>query len=148
MVAADAPAVADLSGQLGYPATASDIAERLANLQAEPDRVGVLVAEAGQRVVGWAHVELRDTLVAPHAAQLMALVVGDGHRDRGIGRDLLRAAEAWATERGCHTLMVATRVTREDAHRFYRREGYVLDKTSHVFEKGLEPYTPPQRGHS
>ena len=74
---------------------------------------------------------------APAAAQLMALVVGDGSRNRGVGKDLIHAAESWAAAHGCHTLMVATRVTREDAHRFYRREGYVLDKTSHIFEKPL-----------
>ena len=31
--------------------------------------------------------------------------------------------------------MVATRVTRERAHQFYLREGFSLDKTSHIFEK-------------
>jgi GNAT superfamily N-acetyltransferase len=69
----------------------------------------------------------------------MALIVADGARDRGVGRDLLRAAEAWARDRGCEALMVATRVTRTDAHRFYRREGYDLDKTSHIFLKPLDP---------
>jgi GNAT superfamily N-acetyltransferase len=67
----------------------------------------------------------------------MALVVADGSRNRGVGRDLLVAAEQWASDRGCERLMVATRITREDAHRFYRREGYELDKTSHIFEKPL-----------
>jgi hypothetical protein len=33
--------------------------------------------------------------------------------------------------------VVATRVTREDAHRFYQRAGYELDKTSHIFGKPL-----------
>ena len=40
---------------------------------------------------------------------------------------------------------MATRVTRNDAHRFYRREGYALNKTSHFFEKplhGLIALTP------
>ena len=144
---ADAADVARLAGQLGYPTDVAAISERMGRLDGEPERVALLVAEADGAVVGWAHVELRDTLVADHAAQLMALVVADGHRNRGVGKGLLDAAEDWAAARGCRALLVATRVTREDAHRFYRREGYGLDKTSHIFEKPLEPYTPPQRGH-
>lgn len=138
----DATAVAALAGQLGYPTTPDQIRQRHAVLAAAPDRGAVLVAvDAGSRaeVIGWAHVELRDTLVAPATAQLMALVVADGARDRGVGRDLLRTAEAWARDHGCEALMVATRVTRTDAHRFYRREGYDLDKTSHIFLKPLDP---------
>ena len=68
----------------------------------------------------------------------MALVVGDGARNGGIGGDLLAAAESWAAGRGSRTLLVATRVTRNDAHRFYRRAGFALNKTSHVFEKPLD----------
>ncbi len=136
MEADDATAVAELAGQLGYPASADEIRERFAALEAS-DRGAVLVSVGDQLVVGWAHVELRNTLVAPASAQLMALVVADGARNQGVGRVLLQAAEAWAADHGSHSLMVATRVTREDAHRFYRREGYELDKTSHIFTRTL-----------
>jgi hypothetical protein len=34
-------------------------------------------------------------------------------------------------------MIVGTRVTRERAHRFYQREGYALQKTSHFFDKAL-----------
>ena len=140
----DAETVALLAGQLGYTTNPAESALRHAAIEAGPDRGVVLVAEDADpvdrpAVVGWAHVELRDTLVAPAAAQLMALVVGDGARGRGVGRDLLRAAETWAADRGCLSLLVATRVTRTDAHRFYRREGYDLDQTSHIFVNSLDP---------
>lgn len=137
MAAGDAPAVAELATQLGYPARAEEIAERMSRVAAGGADVALLVADDHERVVAWAHVELRDTLVAPPAAQLMALVVADGERDRGVGRALLQATESWALDHGCATLLVATRITRTRAHRFYRREGYVLNKTSHIFEKPL-----------
>ena len=138
MAAADAEAVADLAAQLGYPTDPAAMAERIGQVGSIGDRVALLVAvDDADRPLGWTHVELRDTLVAEPAAQLMALVVGDGARNRGIGRDLLTAAETWAAGRGSRTLMVATRVTRNDAHRFYRREGFALNKTSHIFEKPL-----------
>ena len=138
MTAADADAVAEQAGQLGYPTPPEAIVDRIARITAHGELDGLLVAvDDDDRPLGWVHVEVRDTLVAPHGAQLMALVVADGARNRGVGRDLLVAAEQWASDRGCERLMVATRVTREDAHRFYRREGYALDKTSHIFEKPL-----------
>jgi GNAT superfamily N-acetyltransferase len=138
MTAADADAVAEQAGQLGYPTPPEVIVDRMMHITSHGELDALLVAvDENDRPLGWAHVEVRDTLVAPHGAQLMALVVGDGSRNRGVGRDLLAAAERWAGDRGCERLVVATRVTREDAHRFYQREGYELDKTSHIFEKPL-----------
>ncbi len=102
------------------------------------DDAAVLVATDPQdRAIGWLHVELKRTLVAPMTAQIMALIVDERARGGGVGRELVAAADAWAVARGCQRLMVATRVTRERAHRFYLREGFSLDKTSHIFEKSL-----------
>jgi len=102
------------------------------------DQAAVLVAaDAEDRPIGWIHVEVRRTLVAPLSAQVMGLVVDDAVRSGGIGRELLRSAEAWAAARGCRRMLVGTRVTRERAHRFYEREGYAVEKTSYFFEKEL-----------
>jgi GNAT superfamily N-acetyltransferase len=138
MTRADADAVAEQAGQLGYPTPPEAIVDRMTRITSHGELDALLVAvDDDDRPVGWAHVGVRDTLVEPHGAQLMALVVGDGARNRGVGRDLLAAAERWAGDRGCERLVVATRVTREDAHRFYQRAGYELDKTSHIFGKPL-----------
>jgi GNAT superfamily N-acetyltransferase len=136
--AGDAAALAALAGQLGYPSTLPEVAERLPLVAGSPDAT-VLVAGGGpgETVHGWIHVELKRSLLAPLAAQVMGLVVDEGRRSEGIGAALLEAAEGWARERGCHHMLVATRVTRERAHGFYRRSGYELLKTSHIFEKGL-----------
>ena len=139
----DSEAIAHLASQLGYPSSPDEVADRVGRLVAVPEREALLAAVAADDVpVGWAHVEIRDTLVAPRQAQLMGLVVGNGERGQGIGRQLLLAAEAWAASRGCEVLIVATRVTRGDAHRFYRREGYALNKTSHLFNKALARSDP------
>ena len=133
----DAAALAELSGQLGYPATPAEIEERLAAV-AGNDHAAVLVAtDAADRPIGWVHVELKRTLVAPLTAQIMGLVVDAAVRSGGIGHVMLRAAEAWVAGQGCRHMVVGTRITRERAHRFYTREGYTLEKTSHFFEKGL-----------
>jgi GNAT superfamily N-acetyltransferase len=133
----DAPRLAELATQLGYPTTQRELAARLRALDALPDAAILVATDADERPVGWIHVELKASLLAPLAAQVMGLVVDEARRGAGIGAELLNRAEAWATDRGCRELLVATRVTRERAHRFYRRQGYDLLKTSHVFHKEL-----------
>lgn len=125
------------AAQLGYAVTADELRERLAQLRSGTDAAVLVATDADDRAVGWIHVELKRTLLAPLGAQVMALVVDEGQRGAGVGAELLGAGEAWALEQGCHRMLVATRITRERAHGFYRREGYELDKTSHVFEKEI-----------
>jgi len=132
----DAPALAMLAGQLGYPTSERELAARLPEVAANRD-AAVLVVSALDGVHGWIHVELKRSLLGPLRAQVLGLVVDERRRNEGIGGTLLEAGESWARERGCHAMLVGTRVTRERAHRFYRREGYELLKTSHFFEKAL-----------
>jgi GNAT superfamily N-acetyltransferase len=136
MTPGDAPLVADLTTQLGYPTTAEVTLERLADV-ARSGESATLVADDGGRAVGWVHVEIETSLASGRTANIGGLVVGEGHRSDGIGADLLAAAESWAFEHGASTMVVRSRVTRERAHRFYERKGYAVVKTSHVFEKRL-----------
>jgi GNAT superfamily N-acetyltransferase len=133
----DAPALAALAGELGYPASAEALLGRLAALH--PTDAAVIVStDADDAPIGWCHVEMRRTLVEPVSALILGLVVGEGHRSVGVGAELLGAAEAWARARGCKRLVVATRVTRERAHQFYAREGYEVAKTSYFLTKALD----------
>jgi GNAT superfamily N-acetyltransferase len=132
----DAQAVATLATQLGYPSTEAQLAERIPRLLGLGDAAEMVAEDAGA-VVAWIHVELRRTLVADPEAQVMALVVDERCRGRGIGATLMSEAERWARERGAVKLRVGSRTTREGAHRFYERQGYTLAKTSHWFQKDL-----------
>ncbi|HEX6127847.1 MAG TPA: GNAT family N-acetyltransferase [Candidatus Limnocylindria bacterium] len=133
----DADRLSELATQLGYPTTPSELAMRVRALAALPDAAILVATDADDRPIGWIHVGLKPSLLAPLSAQVMGLVVDEARRGVGIGAQLLNRAEAWATDRGCGELLVATRVTRERAHRFYRRHGYELLKTSHIFHKEL-----------
>lgn len=136
-VPADAPALAALAGELGYPTDAEELLGRLAALH--PTDAAVIVStDANDTPTGWCHVEMHRTLVEPQSALIVGLVIGDGHRGMGIGAELLAAAEGWARARGCRRLVVATRITRERAHRFYARQGYVVNKTSYFLTKPLD----------
>ena len=126
-----------MAGELGYPTTAEELLGRLAALH--PTDAAVIVAtDEEDAPTGWCHVELRRTLVEPLSALILGLVIGDGYRSEGIGAELLAAAEGWARARGCRQLVVATRITRERAHRFYVREGYDVNKTSYFLTKALD----------
>lgn len=137
--ARDAAAIADLTTQLGYPSTEDDIRRRLGHLADEGGgAITVLVAtDDADRPIGWIHLAVTASLADEPAVDIRGLVVDDGARSKGIGAELVRAAEAWARERGLHHLVVRTRVTRERAHRFYEREGFTLTKTSRVYAKAL-----------
>ncbi|MFC0027943.1 GNAT family N-acetyltransferase [Micromonospora chaiyaphumensis] len=57
-------------------------------------------------------------------ARLVALVVDETYRGKGIGRRLVEAAEGQAEELGCLRREVTSSRKRDDAHRLYRRQGY------------------------
>jgi GNAT superfamily N-acetyltransferase len=132
----DAKALAGLATQLGYPSQPEETLQRLRSVKTETCCVFAAVADAD--VVGWVHVSLYPVLQADDAAQILGLVVDQEWRGQGIGGALLKAAEAWAAERGCRTLYVRSNITRKDAHSFYQHLGYQLVKTSVTFTKSLD----------
>ncbi len=74
----------------------------------------------------------------PPFALIGGLVVKDGVRGLRIGKRLCERAEAWSKAQGVSLIpRHLSRTTRDDAHRFYLREGYTDVKTSRVFEKRL-----------
>jgi len=131
----DAPALADLVTQLGYPARPEQVVARLGNLL--PAEQGLFVAEVNGAVVGMVHVSRLATLVADDTADIAAFVVDNERRSQGIGRALLQAAEEWAKQRGCCTLQVRTNIVRQRAHQFYFRNGFRQVKTSLTLVKQL-----------
>jgi len=133
----DAEAVAELNRQLGYPATADEVRERIALLASCAENQAVLAACMNDEVVGWIEVAIVLHLQSPPFALIGGLVVKEGMRGQRIGRRLCEEAEAWAREKGMQMVRVTSRSTREDAHRFYLRDGFRDVKTSRVFEKFL-----------
>ena len=67
--------------------------------------------------------------------RIVALVIADGHRGRGIGKALVADAEARMRARGCEKMEVTSNVVLVDAHAFYEALG--LQKSSFRFAKDL-----------
>ena len=57
-------------------------------------------------------------------ARITSLVVAASERGRGIGRQLVAAAEAMALEWGCARVEVTSGFPHRDAHGFYEHLGY------------------------
>lgn len=134
-LAGDAQRIAALALQLGYEVPVAHVESFLAGESGDRAIFVAVVPRAG--VVGWASVAQRSTLLSSGRADLEGLVVEDEYRANGIGEMLLDAAQAWASRRGCTALRLLSNVTRERAHRFYRRLGYEVLKTEHVLQKSL-----------
>ncbi|HXE92548.1 MAG TPA: GNAT family N-acetyltransferase [Gaiellaceae bacterium] len=132
--AADAAAIAELLGELGYPATGAAVTSRLERLVIVGDRV--VVADVDGEVAGLAHLHVSPTIEHERpAGKLGALVVAESHRGRGIGRLLVEAVEEEATARGCGIFFVTTAERRDDAHAFYESLG--LERTGRRYGRTL-----------
>jgi GNAT superfamily N-acetyltransferase len=133
----DAGAVAELSGQLGYETSAEAMAERIGIVAGHPESQIVFVACLRGELVGWIEASISHHLQSPAYSLIGGLVVRDGVRGLGTGRRLCAEVERWSREKDVMVVRVTSRVSREDAHRFYLRQGFEQIKTSAVFEKVL-----------
>jgi GNAT superfamily N-acetyltransferase len=133
----DAAALAELSGELGYPTTADQMQKRLDAVLAD-SKQRIFIAEE-DTVVGWLQVSLVWSLESGVAAEIRGLVVAESFRGGGIGGKLVAAAEVWAVKNGCTRIRVRTNVVRKKAHQFYTQLGYRVTKKQEVFDKELTP---------
>lgn len=132
----DAPILAILCEQLGYPVLCDAVESRLQHILSDSAHQCLRVAilpEVG--VVGWVHVHIVHFLGSDPFAEIGGLVVDAAHRRGGAGRALMRSAEAWACSRGLKTIRLRSNVLRKDAHQFYQGLGYELTKTQYTFQK-------------
>jgi GNAT superfamily N-acetyltransferase len=133
----DAPQLAELSGQLGYPTTAAEIINRIRRLKPASQNALFVADLPGAGVVGWAHVSVTHLVEVGTRAELNGLIVSESQRSLGAGARLLEAAEDWARKHSCPSMSVRSNVIRERAHKFYEREGYEHYKTQKAFRKAL-----------
>ena len=133
----DAQRLADLTGQLGYPAALAEIRRRMRGIRSAAQHA-LFVAEATDAgIIGWIHASKQPLLESEIVAQINGLVIAEGHRSFGVGAQLLAAAEDWARKHGCKGMAVRSNVIRDRAHQFYERNGYEHYKTQKTFRKPL-----------
>jgi GNAT superfamily N-acetyltransferase len=133
----DATTVAALAGELGYPASASDISTRYQAIERDPDARLFVAQNADGVVVGWIHVQALHFLESDARGEIEGLVVAASARRTGVGRLLVRAAEDWTISRGLRLIGVRSNQVRTEAKMFYERIGFGVVKTQNVFRKTL-----------
>ena len=134
--AADAAAIADLLTQLGYPTTEAQAVRRLARILPARDWVTLVAEEAG-RILGFGGLQL--SVSYEHdtpGARIVALVVDEAERRKGIGEAIVRALEQRALAMQARRIAVNSATHRADAHAFYEKLGY--DRTGLRFVRSPE----------
>jgi GNAT superfamily N-acetyltransferase len=135
----DAPAIAVLATQLGYPTQTEQAEARLRDVLNRSDGA-VLVAEGEDgTAIGWVQVVGAWRVSNDPSAEIVAMVVDEKHRSQGIGAALVEAATGWAVRHGFRTIRVRSNTVRERTHAFYERLGFQRTKTQVAFAKPIGP---------
>ena len=129
--------MADLSGELGYPAGPKAMRRRLRSIARDPDHAAYVAEAKGGGVVGWTHAFITRSLLVEPFVELGGLVVTPSQQRQGVGKLLMIAVEGWARRKGVPTVRVRSRSNRKAAHAFYRGIGYQQLKTQETFFKEI-----------
>lgn len=120
----DVPRLTVLLDQLGYPSDEESVRPRVDHWLDDPSS-RLLGADDDGSLVGVAALHVVPMLeVTGRFGRLVALIVDDRYRGRGVGGLLVSAAEQEARAAGCLHLEVTSSRHRTRAHEFYERLGY------------------------
>jgi GNAT superfamily N-acetyltransferase len=133
----DAPALSDLSSQLGYEASVREVELRLRAILASPENQVLVACLEDGMVIGWTHVFIAHRIESGRFGELGGFVVAEDSRRRGIGTALLGAAEVWLTTHRIERLRVRSRPGRGEAHAFFQRSGFSVTKDQRIFDKRI-----------
>lgn len=92
----DLPAIAKLSGDLGYSNDEDTISKRFMKISSD-SKHAIFVAESNAGgIAGWLHVMPRILLLSRPLAEIGGLIVAEEYRRKGVGKHLMDFAEVWA----------------------------------------------------
>jgi len=132
----DAAGVATLLADLGYECTPADAVERIRAMSGEGSQA-LIVADLHGELCGLVALDVMYYLpLGRNTCRITALVVGDGFRQFGVGRALLRECETVARQHGAARIEVTTAGHRHEAHDFYRACGYAESSVRFVKRLG------------
>jgi len=122
--AKDGEALANLMTQLGYETRASEMQMRMETILADK-HYATFVAVSGRKVCGMIGTFACYTYEHNNpSARILALVVSDEMRGRGVGHALIAAAEKDLAQKNIRRVAVNTHFERKEAHEFYEKLGY------------------------
>lgn len=89
-----------------------------------------VVVEEDGRLIGLLDVEIESWR---RVAKIWNLLVDEEYRRQGIGTELMRRAEGFATENDCRAIVVETQTTNWPALNFYLKMGFQICVVDHHF---------------
>ena len=95
----------------------------------------IFVAVLGNKVVGYIHLTSYDVIYIDTYKNCLGLAVDDDYKRMGIGTALLSQGEIWAKENGAIGIRLCSGVERENAHKFYKSQGYIENKLQKNLKK-------------
>lgn len=133
VIAADWLARAESVHRQIRPQLPENYPERMGHVFAAGGRMSV--AANGNSVVGVAVYRIYENTALGIHMYVDDLVTDETRRSKGVGRALLEHLSIIAKRRDCKKLTLDSAIHRQQAHKFYFREGFVI--TSFHFHKQL-----------
>lgn len=135
----DVPEIQKLIEQFGVPCTENEVHDRFTEVSRLSTHALFVATTDTGKPVGLVQVNAEQaTLLFGLRSEITLLVVDANYRSNGIGKALVAKAEEWAKSKGLPLMRIRSNIHREDAHRFYKREGYELQKSWHLFTKSIK----------
>ena len=137
----DAEAVQRLCNiSLGYSVSVEIVMRQIQKLSKDVNHhyVYVYKDEVLQKVVGFVHAEVYESLYSYAGLNILGLAVLPEFQGKGIGKELMHHLEVNAKNDSVTFVRLNSADYRVEAHKFYESIGYVCDKTQKRFMKRLD----------
>lgn len=95
----------------------------------------ILVAYINNNIIGYIHGSEYELLYSDSLINILGFVVKESYRKNGVGTALIDKLEEIAIEKKYSGIRLVSGIDREDAHRFYERNGYIYRKEQKNFIK-------------
>ena len=125
---------------LGYSVSVEIVMRQIQKLSEDVNHHYIYVYEDEklQKVVGFVHAEVYESLYSYSGLNILGLAVLPEFQGKGIGKELMYYLEVNAKNDSVLFVRLNSADYRVEAHKFYESIGYVCDKTQKRFIKRLD----------
>ncbi|KHD84185.1 GNAT family N-acetyltransferase [Heyndrickxia ginsengihumi] len=117
--------VMQLLEQLDYPNTQSFLKDKIKRLLHDPNEE-LLVYEHNGKVIALISIHfIPQIALEGDFARISYFIVDQSIRSKGIGQQIEKYCTELAQKKQCDRIEVHCHASREEAHRFYARQGYI-----------------------
>ena len=125
---------------LGYSVSVEIVMRQIQKLSEDVNHhyIYVYEDEVLQKVVGFVHAEVYESLYSYAGLNILGLAVLPEFQGKRIGKELMHHLEVKAKDNSVSFVRLNSADYRVEAHKFYESIGYVCDKTQERFIKRLD----------